>query len=494
MVQFRRPVEDVPLNKVGFVWLRIAAAAAIAFLAFTRCADASTGFPPDNWTGTGSQKGRLEYLGGSVMRTNAVFAIYWAPAGSYMQPGYATFVDRYLSDVATASGSRTSVYSVLTQYGDRSGRIAFKSNFGGSDVVTDSFPRSGCSYPASVGIPTCLTTAQLLTEISAVVSRRGWPRGANYLYLLFLPKNVGACTNVDTGSLETCGKRQYAFLGPCGWHDAMPYNSPASVTPYAIIPYGESDATGINPATGCAQGGQSPNGNDADATINIVSHEESEAITDPDASAWLSKDGNEIGDLCAWQYGRPPGGPAGAKYNQVIAGDHYWLQGEWSNASNSCSWGASAPTPCRTGQLAITLGHTSVGLGHEGIAIVFRSRGARCTIRGFPTVIGATSHGHDVIRAKRDRRGYLVGAVPVSTVTVSIGHPASAFAEGLDPAFCTGRNRRRYRPYTDLFVAPPRSAHGVRRRLPVIGGSPWSFCDLSIHPVTSGVTGLVPLP
>ena len=157
------------------------------------------------------------------------------------------------------------------------------------------------------------------------MSRRGWPRGANYLYLLFLPKNVGACTNVDTGSLETCGRVQYAFLGTCGWHDAMPYNAPASLTPYAIIPYGESNAQGIHPATGCARGGQSPNSNDADATINIVSHEESEAITDPDASGWLSRAGNEIGDLCAWQYGRPLGGSANHQYNQVIAGHHYWL-------------------------------------------------------------------------------------------------------------------------------------------------------------------------
>ena len=77
-------------------------------------------------------------------------------------------------------------------------------------------------------------------------------------------------------------------------------------------------------------------------------------------------------------------------------------------------------------------------------------------------------------------------------MTVGTGHPASAFAEGLDPAFCTGRNRRRYKPYTYVFVAPPRNPRGVRRRLPIIGGAPWSVCDLSIHPVTSGVTGLAP--
>ena len=103
---------DVSLRKVGFVWPSLPVVAAIVVLASASCADASTGFPPDNWTGSRSQTGPLRYRGGPVMRSNNVFAIYWAPAGSYMQPGYTTFVDRYLSDVAGASGSRSNIYGV----------------------------------------------------------------------------------------------------------------------------------------------------------------------------------------------------------------------------------------------------------------------------------------------------------------------------------------------------------------------------------------------
>ena len=154
----------------------------------------------------------------------------------------------------------------------------------------------------------------------------------------------------------------------------------------------------------------------------------------------------------------------------------------------------SAPRPCRTGQLAITLGQTSAGLGHEGIAIVFRSRAADMHDPRIPD--GDRRHltrTRRSVEQKRIRSGYLAGAVPVSTVTVSIGHPASAFAEGLDPALCTGRNRRGYdvqRPVCRPSSKRARSSAPPSRdrRLPLV------VLLLSIHPVTSGVTGLAPLP
>src|SRR5215831_14236839 len=80
-----------------------------------------------------------------VMRTNTTYAIYWVPSGQSVQAGYESAVNRYLSDVAAASGSQTNVYSVATQYYDSTGFIAYRSTFGGSYVDTDPFPASGCS-------------------------------------------------------------------------------------------------------------------------------------------------------------------------------------------------------------------------------------------------------------------------------------------------------------------------------------------------------------
>ncbi|HLI43562.1 MAG TPA: IPT/TIG domain-containing protein, partial [Acidimicrobiales bacterium] len=68
------------------------------------------------------------------------------------------------------------------------------------------------------------------------------------------------------------------------------------------------------------------------AMISIVSHEYNEAITDWDG-AWLDSAGYEIGDECAYVYGNPVGGSlsSGTAYNQVINGDHYFTQDEFSN-------------------------------------------------------------------------------------------------------------------------------------------------------------------
>src|SRR5438445_400978 len=66
--------------------------------------------------------------------------------------------------------------------------------------------------------------------------------------------------------------------------------------------------------------GQSPNGNDADSTINVVSHEHNESITDPFGTAWYDRRGYENGDKCAWNFGTALGTNANGRYNQLING------------------------------------------------------------------------------------------------------------------------------------------------------------------------------
>ena len=71
---------------------------------------------------------------------------------------------------------------------------------------------------------------------------------------------------------------------------------------------------------------ESPNGNvDADVEVSPTSHEISEAITDPDTqTGWYDASGNEIGDDCAYVYGRTRGAPGGY-FNQVINGGKYLI-------------------------------------------------------------------------------------------------------------------------------------------------------------------------
>ncbi len=95
------------------------------------------------------------------------------------------------------------------------------------------------------------------------------------------------------------------------------------------MPYADTDPSACD-------AGNHPNNNDADATINVTSHEHNETITDELGNAWYDRRGYENGDKCAWKFGTQLGGGSGAQYNQVINTHHYELQQAWSNHSSSC--------------------------------------------------------------------------------------------------------------------------------------------------------------
>ena len=91
----------------------------------------------------------------------------------------------------------------------------------------------------------------------------------------------------------------------------------------------------------------------ADVALKYLSHEDNETITDPLGTAWWdSASGNENGDNCN-SYGAsvdPSHGPnpnaflpalggsapAGTLFDQLINGDRYYVQSEWSNGDANC--------------------------------------------------------------------------------------------------------------------------------------------------------------
>ena len=254
--------------------------------------------------------GQLQYHGGPVMHTNTTRAIYWFPAGSSYSANYVNLINGFLHNVAADSGKTTNVYFSDTQYSS----ILYSSSFAGSVIDTNPFPASGCSdsYTAI-----CLTDKQLQTEISREITAQGWPRGTTNMVFLFTPRNVGSC--YSSGSC--------AFSTYCAYHSA--FGSGSSTTIYANQPY----AAYVSRA---CDSGQHPNGDDADATINVASHEHNESITDPLGNAWFDMQGYENGDKCAWNFGVSLGRTAYGNYNQVIGTGKYYVQQEWSNAHRGC--------------------------------------------------------------------------------------------------------------------------------------------------------------
>jgi hypothetical protein len=170
--------------------------------------------------------------------------------------------------------------------------------------------------------PACLTDNQLRHEIQRVLTATGWHGGSSNMFFLMTPNGVGTCY---TSLPDQCSANYF-----CAYHNSFVDSNNEPVI-YANEPYQQ--------AIDACSSGSSPNSDGADSTINTISHEHNEAITDPFGDGWYANDPpnyDENGDLCAWNFGTPLGGIGGTAYNQVINGDHYWLQQEYSNAGDGC--------------------------------------------------------------------------------------------------------------------------------------------------------------
>jgi hypothetical protein len=138
------------------------------------------------------------------------------------------------------------------------------------------------------------------------------------------------------GEICSAGSAQPSY---CAYHGAIARGGGSAIV-YADVPF---------LAGGACDDANHPNATTADAAIEGgLSHEHDESITDPEPNgAWTdwasgASTGYEIADKCrtfsaASEFGAPLGtAPDGATYNQVINGDRYWLQQEWSNRGHTC--------------------------------------------------------------------------------------------------------------------------------------------------------------
>ena len=245
---------------------------------------------------------------------------------------YESTINQYFTDVAADSGTTENVYSVATQYSDIQYDVTF-------DASTNTYV-DGTPYPTTHTCNDgydkyCVTDAQLRAEIKKVIADRGWPtQSPTALYFIFTPANVGICEHAGSSS----GSNYCTTNGFCAYHNWTPSHSFI----YAVEPDAAAAYAGACTPEDAFHHAQAPAGNGADATINTISHEHNEAITDPYGTGWYSNDktyGNpENGDLCAYDFGTPQG-ISPTEYNQTINGHNYYLQLEYSNEANSGAGG-----------------------------------------------------------------------------------------------------------------------------------------------------------
>jgi PKD repeat protein len=291
----------------------------------------------------------LTYNGGSVMLTNTTHIVFWAPTGYSFPTGYQSLIERYLNDVAHDSGDATNTNSVATQYYDTTGStnnyIQYNSTATTALTDTDPYPTPTANCTANEGTATtCVNESQEINELDSFINSNGGARGYGNLWLLVLPPNVQTCFNTASNG---CGPYGTGSGGYCGYHTSFTGGySGSQETIWSNNPYDAGAGTGCQST--------SPNNNVADYTINDMSHEINESITDPlpyaaGTGGWWdanTTNGGEIGDQCNFVFGPAIGSTSSGSYDELVNGDPYYVQEQWSNASTSCvmNLGAAAPT------------------------------------------------------------------------------------------------------------------------------------------------------
>jgi hypothetical protein len=291
------------------------------------------------------------YQSGPVLRKPIVHLIFWqGPPTLNVEPFpalYRSTIERYFTDVAHDASRATNVYAVDPQYGESEVPGVLPgvngSLFDNSDVAVDSirpFPNK-CSDNTAFSKGPCLLDGDIqkeVTEVAGEITRKWTTESLQDVFLVFTPPGVGSCT------AELCAYKQY-----CAYHSDFNGDgfTVGKQTIYANMPF-----AGV---AGCDHGIHPNEGKDegTDAAIDTASHELNEAITDPlgsqcksfakkecEPSSWTDAIGQEIGDKClppettiAGQYGEPLGKTAfeNGLYNQLVNGNPYWTQTEWSN-------------------------------------------------------------------------------------------------------------------------------------------------------------------
>jgi len=255
------------------------------------------------------------HSGGSVMTGNLRFyLIFWIPA--HLQNGGATSLPPGYRGVMTSLARNYgghAISAINTQYyqtiAGTTTYITGNAILGGTVVDTGAYPTRTCNDTATPG--NCLTDAQIQAKIASVMDAQGWTGGMNKMFLLFTSSGMGSCFD---NSNSACSYTYY-----CAYHSYFTHNARPVI--YGNEPYGNTSV--------CLGSNGVPNNGVSDAAATAASHEMSEAITDPLLDAWSSSQGNENGDLCAYNYGTNT--YDGGKANQSWAGHFFDLQQEFSN-------------------------------------------------------------------------------------------------------------------------------------------------------------------
>jgi Phosphate-induced protein 1 conserved region len=168
------------------------------------------------------------------------------------------------------------------------------------------------------------------SEIQAVVNSKitsgQLPADSNGIYFVLTSSDV--TESGSNGSFCT---------NYCGWHTHANLSSTDIKYGFVGDPATQCNSTH---SLSCSIQSNTPNGNEgADAMASTMAHELNETVTDPDLNVWYHLNlANEVGDLCAWNFGSTFTAPNGSLANVTLGGYYYLIQQNWLNAGGgSCA-------------------------------------------------------------------------------------------------------------------------------------------------------------
>jgi len=174
------------------------------------------------------------------------------------------------------------------------------------------------TYPSTPAVP--FHNKDIRAIVHAAAASQG-ETGYHTVYHVFLPAGQDVCSGGSCYSPDDIAK-----FGFCAYHDSFDFKDIGHVI-YSLEPY--------QAVPECQTGPPSPNGLVIDSTLDTLSHEFFESISDPDGTAWyntqsLDENGEEVADICV---------TTSTIYPVVkLNGTLYELQAVYSNVYHGCAY------------------------------------------------------------------------------------------------------------------------------------------------------------
>ncbi len=303
------------------------------------------GIEPQSTASTVEPTTPLTYGGGPVVHNNATYAIYWDPQSVYPVK-WQRELNGLFDNVDSEDNSRDDVFAVAEQYGEPvEHKVSYDSGFRGAYTDVNPFPDLA-SCTLDEGAP-CLTDGQIREQLETFIVANHLPTGLNPstgatpVYVVFTPEHVNVCAGE-----EHCSNTN-AVTPLCSYHSFVgnPGDGLSTIL-YAVQPW--------TPIVACQDGKRLELADPQKRTLayvidNEVVDEQIATLTDPLLNGWhdtiaTAGDEDEVTDKCRNEFFPLEGEPQiGEYYNQLIAGESYYLNDAFNQAG---LYNRYVPVPC----------------------------------------------------------------------------------------------------------------------------------------------------